>query len=240
MDRDLFQIGYGTFGNWQNGVSFSVPNLAPSGLVPNNAEDGLAPSALLTSTSIKSNLEVANGAIWANKQDFNDFLITNKDKGYRLGIERNTQIAKFIIGDNTNALLWDGATFTIGDFTGNRIVISPTIAAVSFFNASGISVGLITAGFGGSSTAMLIDASDVLIIEAKNSIAFVTNGVNPGIKMVVDDSTNIVFLTVPIRLAQYANIAAMPVLPFGSRGALTYDDSVSRPTFWDGAAWINL
>lgn len=145
MDKN-FTLEYDAFGNRQVPEALLGNYKAPVGLVPNNAQDAQSGTILKQDTSIQANLRVDNGALWAGKMDFNP---DDTTVGYRLGIERQTQIPKFLIGGNGKYLIWDGSnlvvqgknvsfdadgTITAGQKNGQRVVMNALNNSLEFYD----------------------------------------------------------------------------------------------------------
>lgn len=134
--------GYNVYGIYQGAISPMVNTFqANQGLVSNIVSDPVTPDSIVDG-QISSNLQQSAGTIFANKQSFADTI-----GGYRLGFDIDG-IAKFLIGNSTNSLYWNGSTLVInGSITATTGTIGGfTIEATDLTSVSGGNTTLVSSG----------------------------------------------------------------------------------------------
>lgn len=114
--------GYNTYGIYQGGISPMVNTFqAVPGLVSNIVSDPVSPSSIVDG-QLNSTLQQEAGTIFTGKQNF-----TDNTAGYRLGFDTDG-VAKFLIGNSSNSLYWNGSTLVINGS------ITATTGAIGGFN----------------------------------------------------------------------------------------------------------
>lgn len=116
--------GYNTFGVYQGGISPLVNTYqGVTGLVNNRVSDPTSPTSFVDG-QLFSTFSQEAGTIYSVKNSF-----TDTRAGYRLGFDITDRICKFLIGNATNFLFWNGDTLEIqGTFNigGTTITIDNT------------------------------------------------------------------------------------------------------------------
>ncbi len=111
MDPRKLKFGedYDVFGNRVAQIPLQYEGTLPTWLVPNPVSQSFNTTIFKSGTAFQAEIDMQNGVFYASKLSFTDFA----HSGYRLGIEKETLIPKFIIGNSVTYLLWDGSVLTV-------------------------------------------------------------------------------------------------------------------------------
>ncbi len=140
-------------------------------LLPNSVTNAVQPGTI-QSGPLTANLEQKSGTLFNVKSSF-----TDTTAGYRMGIDESDGLFKFLIGNSTNSMYWNGSTLaitgaitattgTIGGFTIGSDYIRD--AANSFGLASTVSPTSVTGSIS-TRTANLVGISGLTIIQNANA-----------------------------------------------------------------------
>lgn len=132
MDQNNTTNGYNVFGIYQGVISPYVNTYQSNQqLVSNLVTDPTTPNSI-TDGQLGNTLNQINGTVFSAKEDFD---VTDNTAGYRLGFDMDDNICKFLIGNASNYLFWDGETLTIqGTFVIGGTII--TINDITLFQTA--------------------------------------------------------------------------------------------------------
>lgn len=175
-------------------------------MLPNSVENGIVPSTI-QSGSLNANLEQSAGVLFNVKTSF-----TDTTAGYRLGIDTTDNLFKFLIGNSTNSLYWNGSTLVI---TGS---ITATTGSIGGFEIGSDYIRDAANSFGLASTVSTTPAADSIELTARTVSLNGTTGLTMIVNASLDDAN--ILITLPFSVTfngvSYTNVYV------GSNGYLTF------------------